>query len=488
VRLLRFALAVYGAGPARGLVSLCLGAGLLACGGQDAAGARDENVLLVTLDTTRADHLSCYGYGVHTTPVIDELARDGVRFERALSSAGLTPMAHASILTGLHSHRHGLRIFHGDGAGFRLADSATTLAERLRDNGWQTAARVSAYPASQVFGLDQGFESFETGIDYENLDLAEKPDQDSLLLDGRSNNLQRRSDATVDDALEWLAGAAPVDAPWFLWVHLFDAHDYTLVPPESEVQRFGISYDQDVQPRDAFWNQKIYDPEIAFMDQQLGRLFDSLRESGEWERTLVIVTADHGEGLEDGWRRHKWAKHRLLYDWCLRVPLIIRLPGQVGGLVLDQQVRTLDIPATVLERLGLEGLGGEGVSLLPDMHGTPCAPRMAFAEALNLLDEHAPEKGLPPTTEDNLFCVSDGRWKLIWHAEKPENHELFDLETDPQELHNLASSRTDQLDRLADLLRDAGVFRIVKPEPGDLGSGPEAGALHALGYGGAKDD
>jgi len=467
---------------------LCSGPALLACGVQSPSDAVRNNVLLVTLDTTRADHLSCYGYGVHTSPVLDELARDGVRFERALSSAGLTPMAHASILTGLHSHRHGLRIFHGKGAGFHLSDSATTLAERLGESGWLTAARVSAYPASEVFGLDQGFESFETGLDFEDLELEDKPDQDSFMLDGRSNNLQRRSDATVDDALEWLAGAAASEAPWFLWLHLFDAHDYTIVPPQSEVARFGLSYDQDVQPRDAYWNQKIYDPEIAFMDRQLGRLFESLRADGEWEHTIVIVTADHGEGLEDGWRRHKWAKHRLLYDWCLRVPLIIRLPGLTGGLVLEQQVRTLDIPATVLDALDLEALPGEGVSLLPDMGGTPSPTRVAFAEALNLLDEHTPAKGLPPTAEDNLFCVSDGRWKLIWHAEQPENHELFDLEVDPQELNNLAASQPEQLERLGRLLREAEVFRIEPPGPAHPSSGPEAGALRALGYGGSEDD
>ena len=446
-----------------------------------------SNVLLITLDTTRADHLSCYGHGVRTTPTLDALAEDGILFERALSSSGLTPMAHASILTGLPSHQHGLRVFHGTEAGYRLDGAAITLAEVLRENGWRTAARVSAYPASEIFGLDQGFESFEAGIDFANLDLSDKPKAGSFLLAERQNEVQRRADATIDDALSWLA-QLDEDEPWFLWVHLFDAHDYTVVPPEEHMQRFGISYDVEIQPRDPSWHQRLYDPEIAYMDTQIARLFDSLRTSGAWDSTLVAVTADHGEGLEDGWNRHQWAKHRLLYDWCLHVPLILRLPSddrpQTRGARIDAPVRTLDITPTVLDSLGLEGPRMFGESLLATLSpaASSAPPRVVFAEALNLYDSHTPASGLPEHCEDNLFCVIEGRWKLIWHAEEPANHELFDLEADPRELDNRAQAEPEVVARLHALLEDAGAFQ-VRPQPAVDGR-PDAAALEALGYGG----
>jgi arylsulfatase A-like enzyme len=430
------------------------------------------NVLIVTFDTTRADHLGCFGYPIETSPNLDALAANSVRFDFAISTSGLTPMAHASIFTGLNPHRHGLRVFFGP-TGHFLQPDQPTMAEWLRRNGWTTGAFVSAYTASQRYGLDRGFEVFNTGLDkyLEGMDLTRQQRHEHFWHDGQYTNTQRRGDATTDAALEWLDG---VQKPFLLWVHYFDPHDPSLVPPADFLEPFGLKPEKSDQARIA-----LYDPEILFMDSQLGRLLDRLRSRGWFGNTIIAVLADHGQGL----MQHDWLRHRLLYQEEIRIPLVLRLPGEDEGRVVEDLVRNVDLFPTVLDILGLEPPTDlDGRSLCDLAAGrSETEPRRGFAEALNSLDTHSP-KSLPARQQDLLFAVVERDWKLIYHKENPENSELYHLATDPDELRNLIDLHPQERDRLLAVLEAAGPLEIeVNPDPGM--EDPEMiEKLRSLGY------
>lgn len=463
--------------------SLALLALMTACGGGEEGDASPDgprrNVLLVTLDTTRADRLGCYG-GSAATPNLDRLADEGALFARAVSTAGLTPMSHASILTGLNNYRHGLRVFFSETVSSRLEDDNVTLAEVLRDRGWRTGAFVSAYPASDHYGLDQGFETFSSGaVEPEVLDLQHQQRHEELWNEEGRSKTQRRSDHTVNEALGWLDGDGDEERPWCLWVHLFDVHDFSLVPPSDWMQeRFGIEYDAEVQVNDAQWRERMYDPELTYADEQLGRLFERIRERGEWDRTVVVVTADHGQGLLDGLKNHGWLKHRLLYYWSLNVPLIVRVPGEPAGARIEPLVRTIDVLPTVLEALHVPAPEVEGASVLDLWRGGPDDHRLAYADALNLHDAHAPTR-MKAEYLDNLYSVTDARWKLIFHERTPANNELFDLSQDPQELRNVAAEHPEEVARLKAFLDDNGA--TVMRAPGAVNV-TDVEKLRELGY------
>lgn len=473
------------------LLSFSVLASSVGCGGGEApADGNDWNVLLVTLDTTRADRLSCYGYEVQTTPHLDRLAEDGVLFERAISTAGITPMSHSSILTGLNNYSHGMRVFYSDEVSHKLKDSVDTLPEILARRGYKTAACVSSYPVSEEYGLNQGFEHFTTGIDVEALDLKTQQKHAEFWVEGGSLNTQRRGDLTVNDAISWLDKEGE-KGPWCMWVHLFDVHDYSLVPPLEYAKEFGINaYPRgEVDGKSVEWREKMYDPEMRFQDAQVGRIFQWLRDKGLYDNTIVVVTADHGQGLKDGMQRHGWAKHRLLYDWSLHVPMIVKVPGMKPDQRVKNQVRTIDIVPTVLEALNVPAKKPvEGESMLPLIRGeVETEARLAYAEALNMYDDHAPRRGMPEhSRNENLYMVSDGDWKMIFHRER-EEHELFDLRNDPLELKNVASDKPEVIARLKTFLDERNAWRIEKPGD-DGGDGPSEAALKGLGYGDDSDD
>lgn len=467
-------------------IGFCIGLG--ACSGDTPAKVQPWNVLLVTLDTTRADHLSCYGYDKQTTPNIDAQAKRGVRFERAISTAGLTPMAHASLLTGLNNYGHGMRVFYSEEVSHRMRDSAVTLPEVLQARGWRTGAMIASYPVSGVYGFEQGFDTFGTReLALDELDFSKQHEHDFRWHQGTTTGTQRRADSVIDEALEWLSAAAE-PAPWFLWVHLFDVHDSSLVPPADFVAELGIEYDESISPQDVGWRDRMYDPELTFMDAQLGRLFDELEARGELDNTLLVITADHGQGLLDGMDRHGWSKHRLIYDWSIRVPLIVVLPGEEGhaGTSVAAQVRTIDVMPTVLQAIGLPLPEMEGASLQSMIRGqAESSPRIAYADALSLRDTFAPRRGLPLNCRDNLFAVCDGRWKFIRHQFNPENNELFDLDADPLELTNVAAEHPDIIERLNEFLIENRALDLQAPAAG--GQSPNAGVLDGLGYGDGGD-
>ena len=444
------------------------------------------NVLLITLDTTRPDRLGCYGHAPARTPAIDELAREGTRFERAISTAGLTPMSHASILSGLDNPRHGLRVFHSKEAGHRLRESVHTLPELLAPRGYRTAAFTSAYPVSEAYNLQQGFQTFDSGVDTSALDLSGQQRHETQWADVRGTSTQRRGDATTDAALAWLDQNLTGD-PFCMWVHYFDAHDFSIVPPKEWSAARGVVYPDasELDRRDQLqWRERLYDPELSFIDEQIARILTRLERAGALENTVVVITADHGQGLSDGLRNHRWMKHRLLYDWCVRVPLIVRGPGVAAG-VVPTQVRTIDIVPTLLELLDVPAKDElDGRSLVPLFRGErETEPRLAYSDALNLYDTHSPRAAaLPPGQYDNLYALQDGRWKLVWHEREPAQSELYDLAADPQELDNLYSPDHPEARRLEAVLVARQVTRVTPEGSGD--DDPNAAALQALGYGG----
>ena len=275
------------------------------------------SVLIVTLDTTRADRLGVYGYSAAHTPTLDRLASQGLRFDRAYATAALTIPSHSSIFTGRYPPSHGVR----DNGDFVLGDEAITLAERFEEAGWSTAAFTAAFPTQARWGLDQGFRIYHDPL--EGL-----PDQ----LDWSN---ERPAAQVVDDALDTLPSLA---GPVFVWVHLFDPH-WPYAPPEP-------------------WRSQLADPydgEIAYADHELERL---LRSWDRWfPNSVVVVTADHGEGHGDGGEEtHGF----LLHDATIRVPLLLRGPGVEPAAILDP-VSHVDIVPTVLSLAGLslhDGLQG----------------------------------------------------------------------------------------------------------------------------------
>ena len=263
---------------------------------QDSPAARSSrpSVLLVTLDTVRADHIGCYGYSKTETPNLDRLASDGIRFSNAYAQVPITLPSHAVILTGTYPMSNGVRDFTSAG----LASSVPTLAERLRRNGYRTAAFVSSFVLNSMWGLSRGFEVYD-----DNLALSASAAQNPFLL-------VRSGDATVDRLLGWIK--RPSDEPFFVWLHLYDAHSPYRSP----------------EPYRSRYSRRPYDGAIAFDDAQVGRVIARLRDLNLYDRTAIVVLSDHGESLgEHGESEHGF----FVYNATLRVPLILKLPGEAAS-------------------------------------------------------------------------------------------------------------------------------------------------------------
>lgn len=387
----------------------------LGCSGED---TRPYNVVLATFDTTRADHLGCYGRAEARTPHIDRVAAEGARFTRCSACSPLTTPSHASILTGNYPFVHGVR----HNGNRRLPDSQTTLAEALQAQGYRTHAAVAAFVVNRGFGLDQGFDTY----------------QDVEARDGNVYQAERKGDSVADDAVAAVAEMA--DDPFFLWVHFYDPHD---------------SYQ--------------YDAQIAFMDVQMGRIVTALEEHDIADRTLIVFVADHGEGLGE----HDEDFHGdFLYESTINVPLVVHAPGLVpAGTVVDAQVRTIDVPATVLDLLGLPPLPDtQGVSLAPLLRGEGAALDLtAYAETL----KGQLQFGLSP-----LRSLSTDRWKYV-HAPTPE---LYDLAADGGEARNVIDAHPDVAQRMRERMRTllASSERAATEEVAL--SSEERQRLESLGY------
>ena len=277
------------------------------------AQARPPSVVLVTLDTVRADHIACYGYRRIETPSIDELAREGIRFEQAYAQVPLTLPSHAVILTGTYPMFSGVRDVTSTG----LPATVPTLAEILRGNGYRTAAFVSSFVLNSKWGLARGFEVYD-----------DQTDRDTGL-NKNPSLLERRGDRTMNRALSWLDSRS--DGPFFLWVHLYDPHR-PYRPPEPYLRRYA---------------GHLYDGEIAFDDAQLGRLVAHLRRLKIYDDTLIVLAGDHGESLGE----HGEAEHGFfIYNATLRVPLILKTPGStLASRVVTDPVSLVDLAPTIAE-------------------------------------------------------------------------------------------------------------------------------------------
>lgn len=449
-------------------------AALSACG--DAGPAR-PNVILITLDTVRADFVSCYGQpggragGLTegTTPALDRLAKMGARFDNVQSASAVTPVSHATILTGQFPYTHRLRVLSGEG-GAQLDTEADTLATRFKAAGYNTVAVHSAFPVSSVFGFANGFDVFES---LEG-DMALDEGKGKTTWD--TQRFQRRSDETSDRVL---AALANIEEPYFLWIHYWDPHDPHLKPPIEALR--GLEGMGQIQGPVSPEYANFYAREIAFQDSQIGRMFEGLQVYEPDSNTIIAVTADHGEGLADGMRRHGWAKHRMTYREQLWVPLILAGPGVPAGTEISAQVRTADVAPTLLDLAGLPAPPAEfdGISLRPHMAGTTNASLVAYADQINAFDWNA---GMVAQRPDSAFMysISDGHWKLIYRPHMRDRSELFDLSMDQLEEHNVHDQHPDVVQRLLEDLaeRRPWVTRGYGA-PGDDGS---AEALSDLGY------
>lgn len=371
------------------------------------AGER-RNVLLITLDTTRADALGCYGNEKAATPSLDALAERGLLFERAFTPVPITLPAHASILTGVTPLRHGVHL----NASFDLDPNVPTLAETLTESGYVTGAVIGAFPLIARFHLDRGFATYD-----EEFPLVPVPSSEGGRAQVRHH--ERSAGAVVDTALQWL-DARTEEAPWFLWCHFFDPHDPYLPPPPFN--KGGL--------------KEHYAGEVAYMDQEIGRLFDHLKTKTSLDDTLIVVVGDHGESLgEHDEKTHSY----FLYDSTVRVPLIIGGP-EIPARRIRDGVGIIDVLPTITELVGVKHPDVDGVSLVPYVKSAAeRETRALYAETL--LPSH--EYGFAP-----LFSVRFANWKYV-HAPIPE---LYDTDVDPRELNNLARGEPGRIERLRDHL------------------------------------
>jgi arylsulfatase A-like enzyme/cytochrome c-type biogenesis protein CcmH/NrfG len=414
-------------------------AGLIGVTALVAAGCRGEarprHLLLVTLDTLRADRLGSYGHAAARTPHLDALAGRGLRFARAATVTPLTLPAHASLFTGTFPAHHGVR----DNGGFYLGEERRTLAEALAAAGFRTGGFVGAFVLDRRWGIAQGFAEY-----FDDFDLAEFDDAAGM------DAVQRPGAAVVDRALEWLA--ADRRRPFFAWVHLYDPHT-PYEAPEPYRSAFPATL------------AGAYDAEIAAADAQVGRLLEALRADGRLAETLVVVLGDHGEMLGE----HREATHGFfVYDAAVRIPLIVAGPGVEPG-VAAEQVRIVDVLPTALARLGVSAPPGvQGVDLLAG----GAEPRRLLALVESWYPRH--HYGW-----SELVGVQDGRYKLI----RAPRRELYDLERDPGERDNLEArepQRAAALERALDgMLAEVGAPQTAAPRPPDAES---AARLRALGY------
>jgi arylsulfatase A-like enzyme/Tfp pilus assembly protein PilF len=395
------------------------------------------NLVIVTLDTTRADRMGAYGANDVETPTFDALAREGVLFEQAASVAPLTLPAHSSLFTGKFPPEHGVR----DNGGFFLGPEQLTLAEVLKARGYRTGAFVAAYVLDSKWGLNQGFETY-----FDDFDLS-KTRGVSL------GAIQRPGNEVVDKALPWIQQAG--STPFFAWVHLYDAHS-PYRPPEPFASRY---------------EGHPYNGEIAFADSQVARIVSQLRSSGLYDRTVVVVMGDHGESLGD----HGEASHGFfIYESVARVPLVIRAPfSQTAKRRVSDPVRSVDVMPTVLDLLGVANSTKiSGVSLTPLMTGAKRELGLdTYSEAMYPLHHYG---------WSDLRALRSGRYKVI-DAPRPE---LYDLDRDPAEATNLFSERQPLADRMIAQLRsmENGFAKTTAALPA-ADVDPEARErLAALGY------
>ena len=406
-------------------------------------GVEKPNVLLITLDTTRADHLPLYGYNGVQTPHLNELGERGVVFEQCATASPLTLPAHCSILTGYYPPYHGVRV-NGNNA---LSDAQTTAAEIFAASGYKTAAFIAAFVLDGRWGLRQGFDYYDDQFDlkkYRQLDLG---------------TVQRPGNEVVDSALKWLEENQ--SQPFFVWVHLYDPH-LPYEPPEPYLSQYRF-----------YPPVSLYDGEIAFMDEQIGRLFSWLKSRGLDRQTIIVLVGDHGEGLGD---HGELAHGYFIYDYAIHVPLVVVSPHRkLQRIRVSSQVSVVDLLPTMAEMAGLRAPATQGRSLLRLMFGKKEREIAAYSESLSPNLHY----GWSP-----LLGLRTSGFKFI-DAPRPE---LYDLKNDPKELEDVQDRYPEvglrlksELDNLVEKIS----LGAPEPQAANLDS-ETVERLAALGYIGAS--
>ncbi|MBI4881398.1 MAG: sulfatase [Planctomycetes bacterium] len=413
---------------AAALAALC--AALCACGKPEPpATYQRPNVLLVTLDTVRADRLGCYGCERDTSPRLDRLAAESLRFSAAYAQSSFTPPSHASLFSARHVASHGVAWWH-----HRLPAEVVTLAEVLRDAGYCTASFSPLALGSQN-GLDQGFERV--------VEMRDEGDWTLPLDEDRGNDVRFAPAAAINERFaSWLA--EPRDRPFFAWVHYYDAHrpyaafaperafcarrdepfgnsqrDYRLTPEERRARAIG--------PEEARVLKDRYDSGLLALDRELGRLLDAVEASGLAGDTLVIVTADHGEAFDEF--AEEWFTHDpLLHDAVTHVPLIVRFPDRrLAGRTVDRLAQLIDVAPTLFDYLGLPApFGMQGRSLRPAIEdGVEVNAFAASERAGRDSDPRAPERAFSPEEIGLRRSLRFPSWRLVVEVASGESR-LFE--------------------------------------------------------------
>lgn len=458
-------------GAAIVLAAAALGS-LTSCSkGRDEPTAPLPNLLLISIDTLRADHTSIHGYVRDTTPNLARLASGGAVFETAYAPVPSTAPTHASLFTGTRPSTHGLRK-----NGRPLAEGSLTLAEMLATRGYQTAGVASSFVLDGRFGFGQGFDTWLDDFDPEHASVS----VDEWMGFPVPRGFDSRADATTRRALRWLWVERDPDRPFFLFVHYFDPHAPYEPPAGFDAKLPAVpGPDSDPQPGPLSQLQRDrYDAEIAFVDQEVDRLLRGIEALDLPGAVLTVVTADHGEGLMD----HGIWRHGLeVYEEAVRVPLVFRWDGEIqAGLRIPGPVELVDVVPTVLDLLGIEehGASFDGRSLAGALREGEPLPADRAVLLYRSHYEPGIVEGIPVAGE--LFAIRQGRWKLIEHTAGPEP-ELYDLATDPGETRNLRDATPDEVERLSAAVakwRSGG----AADDPAPAISGETRRALEALGY------
>ncbi|HXH50119.1 MAG TPA: sulfatase-like hydrolase/transferase [Terriglobia bacterium] len=417
--------------------ALLLATCLMFLGSVPAAAREARNVVVVTIDTLRADHLACYGYNQIKTPNIDQLARTGVRFSNAMTPVPITLPAHTALMTGQYPMATGMHDFSGN----MLASGTMTLAGLLHGHGYSTAAFIGSAALDSRFGLNQGFETY-----YDHFNLGHSKE---IHLD----QIERRGDQVVDLAMKWVESHR--QKPFFIWVHLYDPH---------------APYDPP-GPYARLYRNRPYDGEIAFADAQVGRLFDYLKQQHLYENSLVVLASDHGESLgEHGEKTHGF----YIYNATVRVALIMRIPGDPPR-VVQQGVSLVDVMPTLLQVLEIPRPASiQGQSLLSLMMG-----RQSGSASGQYAENYAP---LLHFGWNRLLSFE---WRGMKYIETTRP-ELYDLKTDPHELHNLFSTHQalahEMNGRLQELVRRYTPASKTSAAAGQPTDPALLASLRSLGY------
>lgn len=390
-------------------------------------------MVLITVDTLRADRLHCYGNAKIETPALDRLAQKGVLFESAVAQTPLTPPSHASIFTGTYPTVHHVR----NTGGFALQPSSVTLTTVLQQQGWDTAGFIGASVLKKYFGFNQGFAVYD--------DQMPKPEKSAE----ERESPERRAGVVVDRALEWLK--AQSGKPFFVWLHLYDPH-YPYDPPAPFRQKYAAD---------------LYDGEVAYTDQEIGRFLDGVEKKSPPDKTLVVVLSDHGESLGE---HGEYSHGVFLYESTLRIPLLMSGPGIPSGVRVKQQARTIDVLPTVLDLMGGQAPAAcQGTSLVPSFRGKALPSTYSYEETLY------PKMNMGWAELRGIRTV---RWKYI----RAPKSELYDLAQDPGEEHNVLDAHpaeVHELDARLKSLIPSGAAEKVSSTPGDARTMEQ---LKSLGY------